>query len=313
MKNIVLLNKLIKSSRRWSKKTKLSFFEALHRAFLEKKKQHIFGILDDLNVAPTAPEKGPMQEPNEKIVWVCWFQSLEQAPALVKRCIESVIKNVGDARVIMLNDDNIKDYINLPNYIADKYQRGVISKAHYSDIVRCTLLAQYGGIWMDATVYLTKQIPDHLFQLGFSSLRFNEGNVDEAISKGHWTAYFLAARKNEPYIVLVRDLFYRYWQKYDSLIEYFLIDYALLFGVEKHELFQGLVDKQPIIGNKRFYIRQFINDPVSAEVIAKLNEDPVGIYKLSHKERYDEEKGSELTLYSQILNDTFNVNSASNK
>jgi hypothetical protein len=311
MRDIVFLNKIIKSTRRWSKKTSLSVFSKLHHYFLEKKKQYIFDILNELNVLPENADEIVLQRHKEKIIWVCWFQGIEQAPLLVKRCIESIQKNVGNARVVILDDENIKDYISLPAYIIEKYQRGLISKAHYSDIVRCSLLAQYGGIWMDATVYLTRRIPDHLFHCDFSSLRFNEGNSDEAISAGYWTAYFLASQKNDPYIVMVRDIFYQYWQKYDALIEYFLIDYTLLFGIEKHAFFKALVEAQPVIGNKRFYIRQFINEPVSSDVINKLNQDTVGIYKLSHKEHYSEIKGSEPTLYGRILDNSFNLNSSS--
>ncbi|MCS2165794.1 capsular polysaccharide synthesis protein [Scandinavium manionii] len=310
MKNIGLLNKLIKSTRRWSKKTNLSFFTALNRYFLEKKKQHIFDVLNELNVLPENAAGTVSPRQTEKIVWVCWFQGIEQAPILVKRCVESIQNNVGDARVVILDDENIKDYISLPAYIIEKYQRGLISKAHYSDIVRCSLLAQYGGVWMDATVYLTRRIPDHLFYCDFSSLRFNEGNTDEAISLGYWTAYFLASQKNAPYIVMVRDLFYQYWQKHDALIEYFLIDYTLLFGIEKFAFFKEMVEEQPVIGNKRFYIRQFINEPVNADVINKLNQDPVGIYKLSHKARYSEAKDSDRTLYGRILDNSFTLNSS---
>jgi Capsular polysaccharide synthesis protein len=306
MRKIDLLNKLIKSSRRWSKKTHLSFFNTLHQFFLNKKKEYIFNILDALNIAP---EDESVSAQADKVVWVCWFQGIEQAPALVKRCIESIENNVGDAKVIVLNDDNIKDYITLPDYIIEKYQKGMISKAHYSDIVRCSLLSKYGGIWMDATVYLTKAVPEHLFHYGFSSLRFNGGNSYEAISQGYWTAYFLASKKNDPFIGMVNNIFYQYWQKHDSLVEYFLIDYALLYCIEKHNTFKEKVEKQPIIGNKRFYIRQFINDPLDSDTLEKLNQDPVGIYKLSHKERYREEKGSRPTLYSQIIENAFNLRS----
>ncbi|WP_222864769.1 capsular polysaccharide synthesis protein, partial [Serratia marcescens] len=168
MSKIDLLNKLIKSSRRWSKKTQISLFNTLHQFFLDKKKTHIFNILDALNCVPEAESASAE---GDKVVWVCWFQGIEQAPALVKRCIDSIEKNVGDAKVVVLNDDNIKDFITLPDYIIEKYQKGMITKAHYSDIVRCSLLSKYGGIWMDATVYLTKTVPQHLFHYGFSSLR----------------------------------------------------------------------------------------------------------------------------------------------
>lgn len=308
MRSMNFLNKLIKSSRRWSKKTNFSFFNTLHKKLSAKKKRAIFDILDALNVVPVALDKESEDDQHDKFVWVCWFQGIEQAPVLVKRCIESIQKNVTDARVIILDEENIKEFVSLPDYIIEKYQKGMISKAHYSDIVRCSLLSQYGGVWMDATVLLTKKIPDHLFHYGFSSLRFNEGNTGEAISQGYWTAYFLASKKNDPFIGMVRDLFFRYWQKHDVLIEYFLIDYALLYCIEKYTDFKEKVDQQPVIGNKRFYIRQFINDPFDSSVVEKLNQDPIGIYKLSHKEHYCEKKGSIPTLYSQIIDNSFNLN-----
>jgi hypothetical protein len=43
---------------------------------------------------------------------------------------------------------------------------------------------------------------------------------------------------------------------------------------------------QPVTGNNRFLIRQFISAAPDAAAIDTLNRDPVGIYKLSHKEQY---------------------------
>ncbi|WP_374188006.1 capsular polysaccharide synthesis protein [Streptococcus pneumoniae] len=34
---------------------------------------------------------------------------------------------------MVLTEENISDYIDIPDYITDKYKKGSISRAHYSD------------------------------------------------------------------------------------------------------------------------------------------------------------------------------------
>lgn len=310
MPGINFLNKLIKKSRRWEKKTQLPLFRRTSRYLLDKKKRVIFTALEALSVSPAMTSATPL---SEKIIWICWFQGIEQAPPLVKRCIASVQRNAGDARVVVLTEETIADYIVLPAHILQKYQQGKISKAHYSDIVRCSLLAQYGGIWMDATVYLTRPVPASLFAHDFSSLRFDGSSADEAIGHGYWTAYLLASQPGSALVTTVRDLFFRYWQTHDTLIEYFLIDYALLYCIESHPAFRAVVEAQPVLGNQRFLIRQFMNQRVDERTREALCQDPVGIYKLSHKERYQERDGDALTLYGEIIADTFRPFAASEK
>ena len=43
----------------------------------------------------------------------------------------------------------------MPDYITDKWQRGIIGNAHFSDLLRLELLIEKGGYWIDATVLCT--------------------------------------------------------------------------------------------------------------------------------------------------------------
>jgi Capsular polysaccharide synthesis protein. len=106
---------------------------------------------------------------------------------------------------------------------------------------------------------------------------------------------------------MTRDIFFRYWMEKDRLIEYFLIDYTLRYCVEHFDTLRKQVEEQPVTGNKRFFIRQFMNRKVDGDTIEQLQNDPVGIYKLSHKENYKEKEAGELTLYGQILADSFTL------
>lgn len=301
--NLNVTNKLIKKARRWHKKTGFALFQRAAAHFEQKKKETIFSVIDGLQLQPE--EAGSAEPAQSRIIWICWFQGLESAPELVKRCIASVQNNAPDAQVIILTDENIPDYLALPEHIKTKYQAGLISKAQYSDIVRCSLLYQYGGIWMDATVFMTRPVPESFYQRTFSSLRFDV--AENALSQGYWTAYFLAAQKGNALVKLVRDILYRYWQHHDALIEYFLIDYSFLYARERYPQFRQIMDVQPVTGNNRFLIRQFISSKPDVTAMTALNQDPVGIYKLSHKEQYRTSDSGQPTVYSKILDGSFSL------
>jgi len=303
--NLNVTNKLIKKTRRWHKKTGFALFQRAAAHFEQKKKETIFSVIDGLQLQPE--EAGSAEPAQSRIIWICWFQGLESAPELVKRCIASVQNNAPDAQVIILTDENIPDYLALPEHIKTKYQAGLISKAQYSDIVRCSLLYQYGGIWMDATVFMTRPVPESFYQRTFSSLRFDV--AENALSQGYWTAYFLAAQKGNALVKLVRDILYRYWQHHDALIEYFLIDYSFLYARERYPQFRQIMDVQPVTGNNRFLIRQFISSKPDVTAMTALNQDPVGIYKLSHKEQYRTSDSGQPTVYSKILDGSFSLKS----
>ncbi|MBO7316194.1 MAG: hypothetical protein J6U44_03405, partial [Paludibacteraceae bacterium] len=98
----------------------------------------------------------------DKKVWVCWLQGIENAPYIVQKCVESIKKHSLDYEVILLDKNNIKNYISLPSYIEEKHLKGIIPNAHYTDYIRVILLAKYGGIWIDSTFFLTDKLPDYI-------------------------------------------------------------------------------------------------------------------------------------------------------
>ena len=88
-------------------------------------------------------------------VWVCWLQGYDKAPHIVKRCIDSIRQHSRGLDTVVIDNTNIHDYITIPRHISEKYEKGIIPNAHYSDYIRVSLLALHGGIWIDSTVLLT--------------------------------------------------------------------------------------------------------------------------------------------------------------
>lgn len=53
---------------------------------------------------------------NEDIIWVFWYQGIENAPIIVKKCFDSLKRNFADKKVIYLSKDNYMEYIELPDF-----------------------------------------------------------------------------------------------------------------------------------------------------------------------------------------------------
>ena len=83
-------------------------------------------------------------------IWVFWQQGFEQAPEVVKDCFRSLQQHAGGHPVIALTGENLKEYVDLPDYVWEKHRRGIISHTFLSDVARFVLLAKYGGFWVDA-------------------------------------------------------------------------------------------------------------------------------------------------------------------
>lgn len=68
----------------------------------------------------------------------------------------------------MVTQNNLNDYIQIPRKIMQKVEKGSLSFTNFSDIVRCMLLARYGGLWVDSTMFFVQDIPEEWFDYPFS-------------------------------------------------------------------------------------------------------------------------------------------------
>lgn len=153
-------------------------------------------------------------------VWICWFQGMENAPKLVQKCYQSVKENMPDREIIVLTFDNIKDYVTFPDYIMEKWQTGIISHTHMTDLLRLELLIKYGGMWLDATVFCSEgQIAPYFFE---SDLFFYQclkpGRDGHCTYMSNW---LMSARTNNKILMATRMLCYEYWKKNNGVVDYF--------------------------------------------------------------------------------------------
>ena len=95
------------------------------------------------------------QAPQERssIVWFCWLQGIESAPPIVKACYKALQENLDGKEIRVVDDNNRKELVQLPDYIERRHDKGQIPHAMFSDLLRLELLIKFGGSWIDATVF----------------------------------------------------------------------------------------------------------------------------------------------------------------
>lgn len=172
------------------------------------------------------------------VIWQYWAQGIdENTPKIVKACIKSVDKYKGSYKHIIITNENMLEYIDLPNEIIELYKHRAIPPTFFSDFLRVSLLSLYGGVWIDATVLLTQKIPQNVLESDFFMFERNY-NLDEE-SKKYWTGYdfsyfgfsedfqvkcltsFMVAKRGNVCAVSLRDLWYLYWIKEKGVIYYY--------------------------------------------------------------------------------------------
>ena len=126
-------------------------------------------------------------------VWTYWHS--EDRPAIVNKCIASWRRHLDrdKFKIIVLSENNLHQYIS-PDLIEQIPDFQSLDKANQSDFIRLSLLKFYGGVWLDASIYL---LQDFSFIESFNKFyapRF------PLIDHSNVQVFFLVAPKNDDMI-----------------------------------------------------------------------------------------------------------------
>lgn len=234
-----------------------------------------------------------------KIIWTCWWQGMENAPLLVKKCIASMQQYSRDYEVRIIDSQNINQFIYIPNYIVEKYEKGIIPAAHFSDIIRLLLLKQYGGIWIDSTILLTGNIPDYILDADLFLFRYSRKPVGGIVSINP----FIVACPNHPIIEDVLDLLLEYWRKENKLVAYTIMPLFFTMVVSNSALNNKLWEEVPwTFSNSIVYLVWALHrkyDSKLYDIYTHLS----SIHKLTYKfEQYGIDINKKGTFYDVLIN-----------
>ena len=202
-----------------------------------------------------------------KIIWTMWQQGEAQMPETVKTSMKTIkdfaIRN--GYQFNFLTDENLLSYVNIPKDIIEKNKRNELTSAAFSDIVRASLLYEHGGIWMDATLFVSPYATVEMFEGDFFSLNHPPTypeQMERTIGDFKWSGFFLAGQRGGSHFKHIRDLFIYYVRKYPIFIHYLMMDYFILSEYTSNPEFRLLVEKLPVLetAERLWFLREHAND-----------------------------------------------------
>lgn len=153
-------------------------------------------------------------------VFVYWAQGMEAAPPIVRACYER-LKRVPGIELRLITEATVPYWVDVPEHVE---QRVPATKAAFADWLRIALLKEYGGIWVDATCYVTGDLAvvDELVgDRRFFAYRYNSARI---------SSWFLAARNNSYIVHMMHAALEVYFRSHDRVTHYFFF----------HDLFEAL-------------------------------------------------------------------------
>lgn len=185
-----------------------------------------------------------------RIIWWCWLQGEDSAPSICKACLQSLRQHLPNYEIKVVTEQNMFEYIHPPKHIVEKYNKGIISRTHFSDILRTLLLIEHGGVWIDSTVFCTGyNIP--IFDNPLFVYQNWKFNIQQTIVASSW---MISATKQHPILCATRDLLYAYWEDNDKLVNYYLFHFFFQMAAEHYP---SLWDSVPRFSNIPPHVLQF--------------------------------------------------------
>ncbi|WP_171052643.1 capsular polysaccharide synthesis protein [Ruegeria sediminis] len=153
-------------------------------------------------------------------IWIFWDTGIDNAPEVVRMCIESWKTNNPNWTVQVLSKETVAKFVDMPPLSSE------ISIQSYSDLLRLKLLKERGGAWADATTFCVKPLDEWLPVLGqrgffaFFWTRETRWFTWPGITREVAT-WFLAAEPNHPVVSDWCDYSIRYLDKRRNPHTYF--------------------------------------------------------------------------------------------
>lgn len=222
---------------------------------------------------------------DNRMIWVCWLQGEANMPDIVRTCYNSVKANADGREVVLITNDNVEKYISIPKFIKDKVNNGKMSRTHFADYIRISLLKNYGGLWIDATVLVTDKINIDC-KLPFFSIKQKPDSI-HFVSQYRWAVWILGCSPQIGKILFdcLENLFKAYLKKHSLFIDFFLFDYFLAVMYDEIPLVKQLVDNCPYNNPNAYELGNLLNKEFNEDAFVQLKENNT-FHKLSWKQPY---------------------------
>lgn len=237
---------------------------------------------------------------DNRIIWTLWWQGEKNAPPLVKACINSMKKNANGANVIVITKDNYENYVTIPSYIFDKHEKGYICNAVLSDIIRFHLLEKYGGLWLDATIFVSSPIPREYYGFIFYSQHTKPQEMTCWVQNNAYHIFVIGSQPHAKLVSFTKDMFLEYWETHNTAVDYLCTDYFFYLAMQEFPEIKAEIDSLPYSSERLYDLVKVLNKPYDESYFLKLKEDCIFSKLDWHKKYKTIIKGKE-TFYKVLL------------
>jgi len=233
-------------------------------------------------------------------IWVCWLQGRDSLPELNKLCLKSIERFSNHHPVIFIDSNNVHNYITIPDNIKQLYNDHLILPAIYADYIRCSLLANHGGLWLDSTILLTDNIPEFAFQTEFYSIK-SPLREHWSVSYHRWASFIMGTTKEAHFFKHIQTFFEYYLSLYNVNFSYLMIDFFFETVYQKNGEFRKYIDTRPCTNPQIHELRFCLGCEYNKILLKKFTEN-TSIFKLTYKMALPTETANgQETLYKHLL------------
>lgn len=216
-----------------------------------------------------------------KKIWWLWFQGSENAPLIVQKCLDTVkyYSAQMNLEVIELDERNLFEYVKLPNQIINMWKQKRITNANFSDLCRIALLADYGGLWIDSTVFLTGKINKEILQ---SDIFFYQASfLDMTVTKV--SSWFMYAKNPDNYFMQsLKESMINYWINNKYVDDYFIF-HIMTAAMSEKECFRKYFENMPYFSNTYPHLLSLeLNNEMNKEKLRHILQMS-NVHKLTYK------------------------------
>lgn len=235
--------------------------------------KRIFSILE-----PYLNKKTNLEEcPIENNIFLFWWDGFEDAPKVVKKCLESTRKYHSNSTVIGIDKNNFQDFTDIDPKIIEAFKKDKISVQTFSDILRFNLLKNNGGIWIDSTILFLSELNllEDLKDKSFTSLEFSTTRdfLKYEDYECSWSGFFISSRKNGVFVRAVDEIFKQYYLKYKTYSIYLFIDVVLMI-CKKYGLDDNVLEKTLKSSDNMFTLAWLLEEKYDSDIIEMIKKTP---------------------------------------
>ncbi|MCW3779559.1 capsular polysaccharide synthesis protein [Levilactobacillus namurensis] len=226
--------------------------------------------------------------PSQKILWTVWLQGEANLPYAVSECIKSMKRNAGEYTVQVVSLENLNRYLDVDSSVIESFNEGHISAAHLSDYLRVMLLKRYGGVWLDATQYMVRPLPDDIWN--FELLVWNK--VRDITSRNMYVAIpfvekfnngFLVGKRNSLFYSFAADITFELLSDPILKIDYFSNFKAYFAGVKRIPELKKQWSRMEPVNQYGLLTRQLWNKPITQNVANLIDKDENIFFVFTYK------------------------------